>query len=591
MSVLLLAVVAGVGVATGGKLSATASTLKTELESARDLFPALQADIAMGDRPAAASTISRLTAHTNRAREAAEEPLWTAAGLLPFVGPNFRAATEVATSADDVARLGAAPLVGVLETLDWSSLAPVDGEVELQPLISSKPKISAAAHAVRQTSDRLDRIDASELFDQVSAPLVEARSTLKSMRDELDAAASVAEVAPDMMGSVSPRRYLLLIQNNAEARATGGIPGALAVLTLDKGKFSLSDQTSSAGVGVMVPPLAVDPEQLQIYSARLGKYMQDVNLTPDFPTAGGLAQAMWKTKTGEQLDGVLSIDPVALSYILAATGPVDLLDPHLGLEAGEALPTELTAENVVQTLLSDVYARIPDPGQQDLYFANAAKEIFGALSNGATDPKKLMVGLTRGVSEGRVLAWSAHSDEQSVIAGYPISGAVHGPSVAPAQFGVYLNDGTGAKMDYYVKRTVQLVKECDRDGYEETTVRVTSTNTAPTDAATLLPSYVTGEGQFGVPSGSVQTNIVAYGPAQANVEMANLDGQRTEFAPYLHGDRPVGVLAIRLAPGESKTVEFTFGKIVQHTEPTIVVTPTVQPVTEVTLPTKTASCP
>jgi hypothetical protein len=52
----------------------------------------------------------------------------------------------------------------------------------------------------------------------------------------------------------------------------------------------------------------------------------------------------------------------------------------------------------------------------------------------------------------------------------------------------------------------------------------------------------------------------------------------------------VGVVAQQLAPGESKTVEFTFGKIVQHTEPNLVVTPTVQPVKDVILSTENASC-
>jgi hypothetical protein len=52
----------------------------------------------------------------------------------------------------------------------------------------------------------------------------------------------------------------------------------------------------------------------------------------------------------------------------------------------------------------------------------------------------------------------------------------------------------------------------------------------------------------------------------------------------------VGVLAVKLAPGETKTVEFTFGKIVQHTEPNVVVTPTVQNVKDVIQPTQIAPC-
>jgi hypothetical protein len=393
-----------------------------------------------------------------------------------------------------------------------------------------------------------------------------------------------------MLGAEAPRNYLLMIQNNSELRATGGIPGALALLTLDNGKLILGAQASTADLQVMSPPIPTDAQQQEIYSSRMGKFIQDVNLTPDFPTAASTAQAMWQRKTGQRVDGVISIDPVALSYILDATGPVKITHPELIALAGRGLPTELNGQNVVKTLLSDVYAKIQQPKLQDVYFAGVAQETFAALSNGKGEAKGLINALTKGVEEGRVLVWSGQPAEQSVIANSALSGSIAGPSVAPAQFGVYFNDGTGAKMDYYVKRTVQLVKECPKNGYEETTVRVTSTNTAPADAATSLPPYVTGGGAFGVPSGSVRTNIVAYGPAQANMETAKLDGQRTDFAAHLHSNRPVGVLAVQLAPGESKTVEFTFGKIVQHTEPNLVVTPTVQDVKDVILPTEIAAC-
>jgi hypothetical protein len=406
----------------------------------------------------------------------------------------------------------------------------------------------------------------------------------------LDAASHAAAILPQMLGADSQRNYLLMIQNNAESRSSGGIPGALAVLNFTEGKLSLGSQSSAGDVGTMKPALPVDAEQQQIYTSRLGKYMQDVNLTPDFPTAAATAQAMWERKTGQRVDGVLSIDPVVLSYILQSTGPVKISGPGMSVATTAGLPTELSGSNVVKTMLSDVYSKIQQPKLQDAYFAGVAKEVFDALSQGKGDGKGLIAGITKGIEEGRVLVWSSNAGEQSVIAKYALSGAITGPSISPNQFGVYFNDGTGAKMDYYVKRTVQLVKECPRNGYSEVLVRVTSTNTAPQNAGNVLPEYVTAGGAYGVPAGSVLTNIVAYGPVQANVESAAIDGQKTPFAPYLHANRPVGVIAQQLAPGETKTVEFTFGKIVQHTEPNLDVTPTVQSVKDVILPAENSSC-
>lgn len=571
-------------------LGSKASAVNAELTAATGLVSQLRDNVAADDSASAANTVGEIRRHTAEAKEAVGDPVWSVASSIPLLGNNFNAISEIARSADDVAALGLTPLVRVLDTLDWEDLLPNAEGTDLRPLKAAAPSVSSAANAVRLSADRLDRIEADMLLPQVAQPLSSAREQLQEASVALSAASSVADLAPSMLGSDAARSYLLIVQNNAEVRASGGIPGALAVINLDQGKLTLGSQSSAGEIGVMAPPLGVDPTQEAIYSGRLGKFMQDVNLTPDFPTAASTAQAMWERKSGQRVDGVISIDPVALSYVLDATGPIKLRDSQLVTLARDQLPTQLTSENVVQTLLSDVYTKIEQPNLQDAYFAGVAQEVFSALSTGKADQKALLQGFVKGADEGRLRLWSGNDSEQSSIAKYPLAGAVLGASVQPAEFGVYFNDGTGAKMDYYVKRTVQLVRECASDGYEQTTVRVTSTNTAPADAATSLPPYVTGGGDYGVPAGSVQTNVVAYGPAQAHIETVTVDGQKSAFAPYFHGNRPVGIYTVRLSPGESKTVSYSFGKIVQHTDPQLVVTPTVQSVNDIRLPTEFATC-
>lgn len=539
----------------------------------------------------AQADVDQIRSHTAAARAAADEPIWTLASSIPGVGQNFIAIAELARSADDVAILALDPLVKLMGSFNWDKLLPDGTGTNLEVIDAAAPDVASAAHAIRASADRLANIEAGSLLPEVAEPLVRSRERLKSVSGALDASAHAAEIAPAMMGAQGARDYLLIIQNNAEARASGGIPGALAVLTLDRGKLSMEGQASAGDIGVMSPPIVVESEQQKIYSARLGKFMQDVNLTPDFPTAAKTAQTMWEKKTGHRVDGVISVDPVALGYILDATGPIKITNPEvLALAKSGALPTELSGQNVVRTLLSDVYAKIPSPPIQDAYFAGVAKEIFAELSSGQSEAKRLVEGVTRGMAERRVLVWSAAASEQAVIGKYPLSGSISGSSVPPAQFGIYFNDGTGAKMDYYVRRHVQLIKECSNNGYEQVKVRVTSSNTAPRDAATSLPAYVTGGGGFGVPAGTVQTNIIAYGPVQSNVEAAFVAGKKIGFASHRHGDRPVGSVTVRLAPGQSRTVDFTFDKIVQHTEPELSVTPTVQTLNDVVLDTVSAKC-
>lgn len=566
-----------------------AMSVRSDLQAATKLMPTIKSQIGSNDADGARRTVNSLVELTGKARDSSNDPLWKVASVLPWIGPNLQAASEVAMSADDVARLGAAPLMTAFQSLDWQLLTPNSDGMDLAPLKSAAPKVQSAAHAVTESVQRLDRINVESLLPQVAEPLQEAREKLSSLRQDLDTAADTSKLAPDMLGADRPRRYLLLMQNNAESRASGGIPGALAVLNVDKGAMKLESQTSATALGSFVPPVDIDAEQKAIYTGRVGKFMQDVNLTPDFVTTAVTAQAMWERSSGERLDGVLSVDPVALSFILEATGPVRISDPSVQRIAKE-LPDELTSKNVVPILLSDAYAKIDEPELQDVYFAEAAKEIFSALSSEKADPKVLIEALSRGVEERRILLWSSSGNEQKTIGRYPLSGSISGPATRASEFGVYFNDGTGGKMDYWMKRSVQVVKDCTRDGYREVTIRVTSTNDAPANAAAILPSYVTGNGVYGVPAGTVQTNVVAYGPAQATVDTLLKDGVQTPFAAHRHSQRGVGTSTIRLAPGESTTLDFNFGHIVQNAEPELVVTPTTQAVKDVLLAPKLAPC-
>lgn len=564
-------------------------SIKGHMASLQSAVPDLRGQILSGSTDNS-ELVERIRSDAADAEDISSQPLWRAAASLPWVGQNFSAISEASAAVNDIAEKTLVPLASQPSLLDFHSIRPTGGHVDLERLKVAAPNLTSAANALSLSYAKLLAIDTSKVVPEVAAAIDAARTQLGPVSSSLNAAASTGQLLPSMLGADGQRNYLLMVQNNAELRASGGIPGALAVLQSYNGKLSLGVQSSAADLGAVSPPLVIDQEQQQIYSPRLGIFMQDVNLTPDFPTAAATAQAMWEKKTGQRVDGVLSIDPVALSYILDATGPVSISGPELSVAKALGLPSELSGGNVVPTLLSDVYAKIPQPKLQDAYFAGVAKEVFSALSEGRADARDLITGITRGTEEGRVLMWSGNPAEQAILSQYPLGGSISGPSISPAQFGVYFNDGTGAKMDYYIKRTVQLVRECPVDGYEQIRVRITNTSTAPADAATSLPPYVTGGGVFGVKPGTVQTNIVAYGPVQANIESATVDGQKEPFAPHLHSNRPVGVVAQQLEPGESKTVDFIFGKIVQHTEPDLVVTPTVQSVKDVVLPTENAAC-
>lgn len=562
-----------------------AKQVNTELRSAQALVTKLRTEVAAQDAEARA-TLDQITSHTAKARDAVEDPAWTIASVVPVIGPNFSAVRELTLAADEVALGSAKPLVTVSSSLNWNELGPKNGKFDMAPLAAASPAILSAANTLHLTYQRLQSIDSSTLFADVAKPLDDTTKQLGELNQTISALADTAALLPSMLGTSGARNYLVLVQNSAEVRATGGLPGALAVIRVDDGSVELVAQSSGSAMGKSDPPVVVDQEQLSIYSSRLGKFIGDVNLTPDFPTAARTAKAMWEDRYGGSIDGVVAIDPVVLGHLLDASGPLQV--STAGLPPG--LPSELTAENVVPTLLSDVYQAFSTNEAQDAYYAAASREVFQTLASGKVSGPALMASLSRSYEENRLRLWSAHSRDQEILRNIPLGGAIAGPSVGGAAFGVYFNDGTGAKMDYFVRRTVQLEQVCSGDEYSQYKVHVTLTNTAPADAASTFPVAVTGDGRFGTPPGSVQTNIVAYGPALSHVDTVTQEGAKVSFGSHIHGGRPVAVHTVRLGPGEATSVEMMFVKVVQDSPPSLSVTPTVEPVKDVTLPTTMARC-
>ncbi|MCW2135351.1 Protein of unknown function (DUF4012) [Arthrobacter sp. VKM Ac-2550] len=506
--------------------------------------------------------------------------------MLPWFGQNFAAVTDMTVAADVVVN-AAAPLMDSVEPGGLDAFIPNDGKMDLQSVQELTPKLTRAASTANAAHDSLTAIDEERLVPQLSQPLDQATSALDTVRQSLDGASSAAEVLPSMLGADGDRNFLMLVQNNAEVRATGGIAGALVVLKTSDGEIELTDHGSASDLGRFNPPLDVDEEQEKIYSTRIGGFMQSVNLTPDFPTAARTAQSMWEEKNADtEIDGVLAIDPVVLSYLLEATGPVKLSSLNeLPVDTGQ-LPVTLTADNVTETLLSDVYREVEEPSAQDAYFAAVAEDVFSGMTSGAADPVKLVKAIQKSMEDQRLFVWSESEAEQEVIGDSVLGGSV---ATKEPSIGVYFNDGTGAKMDFYVQREVQLLERCQPDGYYRYAVQTTLTNTAPADAAESLPDYVTGGGAFGVDPGTVKTNVYVYGPAEWFLDGASRDGDTVPFGSYRHGASHVGGVTVALKPGESTTVEFEFSTLFETAEPELRVTPTIQSLSDVVKSTSSAS--
>jgi len=195
------------------------------------------------------------------------------------------------------------------------------------------------------------------------------------------------------------------------------------------------------------------------------------------------------------------------------------------------------------------------------------------------DPFSLLGPLEQAVGERRVLAWSTHPEEQRRLDGTHLGGGLPASDGNRPFVGVFVNDGTAAKMHYYLRQEVRVsTPACTADGYRHLRIDVTMTSIAPTDAVASLPRSVTGNGAGGLPPGVIRSQVLIYGSAEGAVRTVEDGSGLVPFLAKEEQGRPVAVFFADLLPGESRS--YTVGllaPLAQEAEPEIRTTPGVAP--------------
>lgn len=522
-----------------------AMSARDHLQQAAALVEQLREQLKQRD-PAATATLARLQARTRAARADTADPAWSLGAHAPLIGDDLLAVRTVAEALDDLAGAGLEPLTEMAGLVDFSALTPRNGRIDLAPIQRSAVQLSAADAAVRQARDRVDAVRVEGLAKQVGIAVAGLQRDLRHAATMTGTAARAAALLPPILGSAEPRSYLVLFQNLAEVRATGGMPGAYVVIEADHGRIEIVDQGMAASdlrtfKKPVLPLRAVDRA---LYSDKLGRFPANINLTPDFPTTATLAREMYRRRSGVSVDGVFSTDPVALSYLLRVLGPVRV--------PGGA---PLTADNAVPLLLSQIYAADVSLEQQDQYFTAAARATFRTLVGRSVDPAGLMGALIRAARERRVLMWSARAEENRLVAGTVLAGVLPLRDGVNPTIGLFLNDGSGAKLGYYLTHAAEagVTPRCRTDGRRELTLRVVLGSTAPKSG---LSPHVLGLGLAGDPY-TVRTNVSIYSPTGGAIAEMRLDGAKHPFAAGRDRRRAVGIMTVDVKPGTRRTLDVT----------------------------------
>lgn len=360
----------------------------------------------------------------------------------------------------------------------------------LATLDKISPQLDTIGEKVGQIEIEINSINPSRypqsvMGKPVRSQLVAIQTSLRAAKDSLSSIKPLLTLLPRLLGQPDPKKYLLVFQNDAEIRPSGGFLTAYAILETHKGKITplLSQDIYELDnrFGNRLPA----PEPIKKYLPLVYNWhLRDMNLSPDFKVSMDTFFPNYQSVAPmKDVDGIISIDTQLPVDLLKVLGPVGVAD--WGQYSAEIEP-KCNCPQVVYKM--EDYATRPT-----FYIKANRKGMIGPLMhsillNVMNSPKKLWpqfmeIGLKNIQSKHLMFYFPDDESMQAVAENFNASGRIKD---FDADY-FHLNDSNfaGAKSNLYIDQTVDQEIDIDSSGTVTKTVTITYTNPEPPDDCNL----------------------------------------------------------------------------------------------------------
>jgi hypothetical protein len=555
----------GLFVVLGAWLGFQALSAKSNLEKARESAQQVKDALLKGNSDAATQAADSAASHAQSARSAAHSLPWNLAAAIPFLGSPFKTGQQisdvVAGLSADILRPAAQAGIGLSPATLYEN-----GRVNVQLLREQEPQLVTLSTDATRLDEQARAIPPAGFVAPINAARTQLQNQTAEIASLLNNTTIAARIGPSMMGADGPRTYLMVFQTNAEARGTGGLLGGFGILRFDNGKPSIDDVTPNTELAKATADVDLGPEFNELYGqSRAYSDFRNSNQSAHFPYAAQIWRSMWERQTNVSVDGVIALDPVALSYILGAVGSVKAPDGQV-----------VTKDNVIELTMSTAYIKFPKNQEaRKEYLQGIALAVAKKITGEVKSPGKLLDALGQAVSERRIMMWSAFPAEQEVLAETVLGHVIPDDDAPFAQ--VIINNLGGNKMDYYLKREIEYVADsCDGD-VRNSTVTVRLTNTM---SGADLPEYVAGgmglpsDLPIKVPPGTMVSSVRLLATKGATLQNLTSNGERTvPNIETVERGRPSFEVQVAIPPGQSGELTFQLEEPTSAGEPRVLVQP------------------
>lgn len=270
-----------------------------------------------------------------------------------------------------------------------------------------KSYLSEALPHLERANDALALVTASALPAKYQGAVTDAQRDLPKLTNAVRKASAVADVMGSLLGEKEPKRYLMVFQNNAEIRPTGGFMGSFALVDVEKGKIT-NMQIPGGGTydlkGSLTAKVA-SPQPLHLINP-LWQF-QDANWYPDFPTSAKQITWFYDKAHGPTTDGVIAFNATLMEDLLAVTGPIDM--PEYG--------KTITNQNFYYETQKQVevdYDKTENKPKQ--FIADLAPKVIDKLMHADNDQLVQLAGIMdEALAKRDVQLWLKNADDEQRI--------------------------------------------------------------------------------------------------------------------------------------------------------------------------------
>lgn len=440
----------------------------------------------------------------------------------------------------------------------WNPQTNSSGQEFYQHLKSSRLGLVEAEEKLAQASALLSSVSLAIFPEDAKEQFLESRSELEDGRAGLRQTLDLQTFLLQLVGG-ERKTYLLIFQNNNEARATGGFIGTYGMVHFENGRVRIERIESIYNIDGQLKEKIAAPGPLQRQATKLWG-MRDSNWFVDFPVSARKILSFLELESGILADGIISFTPDAYEQILAVTGPVEM--PDYG--------RTLTAENFRETVQYETSLNYDKVLNQPKKFLSDFVPVF--LDKLSALPREKTLDLANTLldlaAQKHLLAFALDPDLEKNILDLQAGGEIK--KTAGDYLAIYHSNVGGGKTDISIAQKVEKKASVISDGLAIVRLRITRTHNGFGEK--FFPKNVDFMRVI-VPFGSKLLSAAGFDDfalplsktpgAQTDTDLASWDqafARDEDNRMYVGSESGYTVFAnwLELEPGQSKTVELTY---------------------------------